>query len=181
MNQTQLAAATGSRLSLAAIYCKPMNDAMAEFGIDTPVRQAAFLAQVGHESGNLRFTTELWGPTPQQRKYEPPSDLARKLGNTQPGDGPRYRGHGLIQITGRENHRRCGIALGVDAEGEPKRLAEAVNACRSAAWFWRDKKLNALADSASFLTLTKRINGGTNGLEARQELWAAAKTALNVA
>ena len=173
----QIARATGARLDRAQRFTEPLVAAMAEFDINTPARQAAFLAQIGHESGGLHWTTEIWGPTGAQRGYEG----RRDLGNTVPGDGFRFRGRGLIQTTGRDNYKRTGEALGVDLIADPERLAEPVLAARSAAWFWKDKGLNELADKGDFLAITKRINGGYNGLSERQMLWADAKAALRVA
>ena len=85
-----------------------LNHAMDMFEINSPMREAAFLAQIAHESGELKFFEEIWGPTAAQRRYEPPSDLAKRLGNTQKGDGRRYKGRGPIQITGRFNYRKYG-------------------------------------------------------------------------
>lgn len=172
----QIAKATGARLDRAQRFTDPLVAAMAEFDINTPARQAAFLAQIGHESGGLHWTTELWGPTSAQRRYEG----RRDLGNVMPGDGFRFRGRGLIQTTGRENYKRTGEALGIDLLAEPDRLAEPVLAARSAGWFWKAKGLNELADKGDFLTITRRINGGYNGLSERQMLWADAKQALGV-
>lgn len=174
---TQIAEATGARLDRAERFTEPLVGAMAEFDINTPARQAAFLAQIGHESGGLHWTTELWGPTEAQRRYEG----RRDLGNTQPGDGFRFRGRGLIQTTGRDNYKRTGEALGIDLLSDADRLAEPVLAARSAGWFWKSKGLNELADKGDFLTITKRINGGYNGLSERQMLWSDAKDALGVA
>jgi predicted chitinase len=93
--------------------------AMTEFAIETPARVAAFVAQLAHESGQLRFMEEIWGPTPAQRRYEPASTLAATLGNTETGDGKRYKGRGPIQITGRANYRRFGDLLGTDLVADP--------------------------------------------------------------
>lgn len=168
----------------AGLFVDPLNEAMAAFDIATPARMAAFLAQIGHESGQLRYVCELWGPTAAQRGYEGRDDL----GNTQPGDGKRFMGHGLIQITGRSNHARVRDRLRTrfgadvpDFEACPEKLAEPHWAAMSAADFWADRGLNALADAGDFLRITKRINGGTNGLADRQGLWAVAKTVLGVA
>lgn len=132
---------------------------MMEFEIDNPERQAAFLAQIAHESGSLRYVREL----ASGEAYEGRADL----GNTEPGDGQRYRGRGLIQITGRSNYQACGDALGVDLVGNPELLEGPDLACRSAAWFWKAKGLNELADNGDFKLITKRINGGYNGYEDR--------------
>lgn len=177
MTPEMLAAATGARLERAAEFLPHIEAAMAEFGIDTPARQAAFLAQIGHESGGLRWLTELWGPTPAQQRYEGRADL----GNIIVGDGFRYRGRGLIQITGCANYQRLGAALGVNLEDEPDQLAEPVLAARSAAWFWHTHRLNALADAGDFAAITRKINGGLNGLADRVARWEAGKAALDVA
>ena len=174
MTPKQLALATGARIDRATAFLPHIVSAMAEFGIDSPARQAAFLAQIGHESGALKYTTEIWGPTPAQSRYEGRKDL----GNVQVGDGIRYKGRGLIQTTGRANYAATGRALGIDLIANPEQLAEPVLAARSAAWFWQSRKLNAFADSGDFLTLTRRINGGLNGLDDRMALHSAATEAL---
>lgn len=156
---------------LADLFAAPLTAAMAEFGIDTPQRQASFLAQVAHESGQLRFTRELWGPTPAQRAYEGRVDL----GNTAPGDGFRYRGRGLIQITGRSNYRQCGTMLDFDLLNNPELLEGPTLASRSAAWFWQKRGLNDLADKDDQVAICKRINGGTNGLQDRLAFYDIAR------
>ena len=171
-----LAACTGARIDRARAFASFVTDAMKEFSIDTPQRQAAFLAQVGHESGGLHWTVELWGPTPSQTKYEGRVDL----GNTHLGDGYRFRGRGLIQVTGRDNYARMGRALGVDLEADPDLLATPKLAARSAGCFWQSHGLNTYADLGEFEKLTRRINGGLNGLDDRKLLWGAAKNALKV-
>ena len=172
-----LASATGAKLARAVDFLPYIEAAMAEFGIDTPERQAAFLAQVGHESGGLHWLVELWGPTPAQERYEGRADL----GNIMPGDGFRYRGRGLIQITGCANYQHAGAALGVELEDDPDALAELPLACRSAAWFWKSHGLNALADAGQFEAITRKINGGLNGQADRLARWDDAKEALGVA
>jgi predicted chitinase len=157
--------------------------AMTEFAIDRPAREAAFVAQLAHESGQFRFMEEIWGPTDQQRRYEPPDDLAARLGNTQPGDGRRFKGRGPIQITGRANYQRFGALLDVDLLAEPERAALPELAFRIAGLFWAKKGLNQLADLATddaFREITRRINGGFNGLEDRQRFYAAARVVLGV-
>ncbi|HEY7473937.1 MAG TPA: glycoside hydrolase family 19 protein [Vicinamibacterales bacterium] len=157
--------------------------ALAEFAIDPPPRAAAFLAQLAHESGQLRFMEEIWGPTPAQKRYEPPSDLAAKLGNTETGDGKRFKGRGPIQITGRANYRRYGDLLGVDLLTTPADAARPPLAFRIAGLFWMKNGLNELADlvtAEAFRAITRRINGGLNGLADRERFYAVARNVLGV-
>jgi putative chitinase len=176
----ELAAAISVPLPRAQTWADPLSAAMALYAIDSPKRQAAFLAQVGHESGRLIYVRELWGPTPKQQTYEPPSEKAHELGNTQSGDGFRYRGRGLIQVTGRANYQTCGDALGLDLVSQPELLEQPDNAALSAAWFWNTHGCNVLADIMDFETITRRINGGLNGFDDRVTLWKTACTALGV-
>jgi predicted chitinase len=165
-------------------YLPFLQAAMAEFGIDRPARTAAFVAQLAHESGELRFMEEIWGPTPAQRRYEPPGTLAEKLGNTEPGDGKRFKGRGPIQITGRSNYKRFGDLLGLDLIAEPARAAVPDVAFRIAGLFWSKKGLNDLADLATpeaFREITRRINGGFNGLADRERFYTVALKVLGVA
>ena len=177
--------------SKAGIFLPALNAAMAEFGINTPARQASFLAQLAHESGQLVYVRELWGPTPSQLRYErdataawPPrartdrNQLPFDLGNSQAGDGSRFRGRGLIQITGRTNYTACGNALGLDLLAQPALLEQTVNACRSAGWFWQSRGLNALADAGDQVAVTRRVNGGTNGLAERLAYFKVAQKVL---
>ncbi|SDR37023.1 putative chitinase [Pseudomonas grimontii] len=158
----------------AGIFLPALNAAMSRHGIVGTPRVAAFIAQVGHESGQLRHVREIWGPTAQQAGYEGRADL----GNTVPGDGSKYRGRGLIQITGRANHAACGEALGLDLINQPEQLEQPQYAAMSAAWFWSTRGLNTLADQGDFVKITRRINGGINGLEDRLQLWERAKKVL---
>lgn len=172
--------------SRAEKFAAPLGRAMAAYNINTPKRIAAFLAQIGHESGRLKYTSELWGPTKQQLRYEPGTSLAKNLGNTHPGDGSKFRGHGLIQTTGRANHRAVYNRLkvkfpGMDVpnfEERPTLLAQPEWACLSACDYWDMRNLNKYADAGDFLTITKKINGGTNGLADRQRLYARAQAVL---
>lgn len=152
-------------------FAQPLTDAMEEFEINTPWRQAAFLAQVGHESGDLLYVKELASGAAYEGR--------RDLGNTQAGDGVRFKGRGLIQITGRSNYSKCGDALGVDLIAHPELLEGTDLACRSAAWFWKTHGLNELADQGDFYAITRRINGGTNGLDDRIAHWDRAKEVLS--
>ena len=130
--------------------------------------------QVGHESGQLRHVREIWGPTAQQAGYEGRADL----GNTVKGDGSKYRGRGLIQITGRANYAACGEALALDLVNHPELLEQPQHASMSAVWFWKMKGLNDLAERGQFNTITRRINGGLNGIDDRLELWKKAQAVL---
>ena len=158
--------------------------AIAEFGIDAPARTAAFLAQLAHESGQFKFMEEIWGPTPAQRRYEPTTTLSTTLGNTEVGDGRRFKGRGPIQITGRANYRRFGDLLGLNLVDNPDSAALPVVAFRVAALFWSKKGLNELADRVTpeaFKEITRRINGGFNGLAERERFYEVAKAAMGVA
>lgn len=158
----------------AGVFVPALNRAMQRYRIDSPVRQAAFLAQIGHESGQLRYVREIWGPTAAQQRYE----VRKDLGNTQPGDGARFKGRGLIQITGRENYRKAGAALGLPLLDQPELLEQAEWAAASAAWWWANHGLNELADAGKFEQITRTINGGLNGQADRLALWEKAKAVL---
>jgi len=170
MTPAQLAQATGARIDRATEWLPVIEAAMREFGIDTKARKAMFLAQIGHESGGMRYTVEIWGNTAAQQRYEGRANL----GNTVEGDGFRFRGRGLIQTTGRFNYEATAKALGIDCVNNPDLLAEPINAARSAAWWWQSHKLNRFADTGDIVGCTKVINGGTNGLNDRQRLYTAA-------
>ena len=166
----------GVSSKVAMLWLQPLNESCVLAEITTREQAAAYLAQLGHESGCLLYTEEIWG-TAQQLKYEPPNNLAKTLGNTQVGDGLRYKGRGLLQITGRANYRACTLGLRKylknvpDFELEPKLLATKEYAALSCALYWRTHKLNLYVDRYDFFGLTKRINGGTNGLAHRQSLY----------
>lgn len=174
MTPRELVAATGARIDRAQTFLPFLEDAMHEFEIKNSARQAAFLPQIGHESGGLHWLVEIWGPTEAQRRYETRYDL----GNVAPGDGFKYRGRGLIQLTGRGNYRECGEALGVNLIDQPELLGEPALACRSAGWFWKTRGCNELADAGDFEAITRRINGGLNGYPQRLALWEKAKEVL---
>lgn len=154
----------------AEAYLKPLNEALAEYDISTPQRRAAFLAQLAHESGELRYFEEIASGA----AYEGRKDL----GNTEPGDGKRYKGRGPIQLTGRANYRRTGKALGLDLEGHPEKAAAPDVGFRVAGWFWKTHGLNELADKGDFRQITRRINGGYRGLESRQRYYARTREVL---
>ncbi len=135
--------------------------------INTSKRENAFLAQIAHESGEFRYLHELASGA----AYEGRKDL----GNTEQGDGIRFKGRGLIQLTGRSNYQLISNDLGVDFVSNPELLEQPQYAAESAGWFWNLKKLNRLADIGDFVLITKRINGGTNGLLNREGYWKKAK------
>lgn len=155
----------------ATEFLDHLNAAMQEFEINNGLRIAAFLAQVAHESGSLRYVREL----ASGEAYEGRKDL----GNTEPGDGVRFKGRGLIQVTGRSNHKACGDALGVDLIADPTLLESPALAARSAGWFWASRHLNELADKGDFLRITKIINGGTTHYKERLAYYETAKDVLS--
>ena len=159
---------------VAGVFVPLLNTAMVRYQIIGSKRVAAFIAQIGHESGQLKYVKEIWGPTAAQTKYEGRKDL----GNTVAGDGSKYRGRGLIQITGRANYIMCGEALALDLINHPELLEKPQHACMSAAWFWLTRGLNTLADAGQFDRITRRINGGQNGAADRQALYARALKVL---
>lgn len=154
----------------AATYAPFLNAAMGAYEIVTPARIRAFLAQIGHESGRLKYVREIWGPTIAQQRYEGRKDL----GNTEPGDGKKYMGRGLIQITGRANYQRVSDELDEDFITSPALLESPQWACLSAAWFWDSRSLNTLADAGKFDRITRKINGGQTGRADRIALFHAA-------
>jgi putative chitinase len=189
-------------LGIDGKWLEPLKETFDKYQINTPKRQACFLGQTMHESGSFKFTREnlnysaraLMNTWPSRfpdletaSQFErQPEKIANKvysgrLGNTEDGDGAKYIGRGLIQVTGKENYTHCGDALGVDLIAEPHLLEEPRYAALSAGWFWNKKGLNALADEGtkdSFEVMTKRINGGLLGLDDRKSKMIEALKAL---
>lgn len=191
-----------------AKYAAPLERAMLRFSINTPLRAAAFLAQVGHESGQLRYVEEnlnysATGLLTTFGKYfkmsadaasyaRNPEKIANRVyanrlanDDEASGDGWRYRGRGLIQLTGKVNYAAAGLGLGVDLTKDPNKLLTPEYATLSASWFWHSKGLNAIADKLGgkddikmFGTISVVINGGTNGKADREALYLLAKKAL---
>lgn len=164
----------------AGVFVPAINAAAKRWQFDTPKRMAAFLAQVGHESGQLQWTREL-GNNAYLAKYDT-GPLAARLGNTPDadGDGQLYRGRGLIQVTGRYNYVKCSAALFGDARllRQPQLLEQPEWAAQSAGWYWWTKGLNTLADQGRFTDITRKINGGVNGQKERLELWGRAREVI---
>lgn len=141
------------------------------YGImESPLRLAHFMAQLVHESGGFRYMEEI----ASGQSYEGRADL----GNTVPGDGKRFKGRGPLQLTGRANYRSFGRAIGIDLENHPEIAAIPAIGLHIALEYWKIRGLNALADADDVLTITKRINGGTNGLADRKAHLVKAKGLL---
>jgi predicted chitinase len=140
-------------------YLPLLNDAMAEADINTPLRVAAFLATLAHESGEFLYFEELASGQAYENRID--------LGNVRPGDGRRYKGRGPIQVTGRHNYRQAGLALDLPLEDRPWLAAIPEVGFRVAAWYWKDRGLNQLADAGNFESVTRRVNGGLRGWEQR--------------
>jgi predicted chitinase len=153
----------------AQAYFPLLESAMDEFEINNLARQSAFIAQLAHESAELRYFEEI----ASGEAYEGREDL----GNTEKGDGKRFKGRGPIQITGRANYRKYGDLLGVNLVADPKLASKPELGFRLAGAFWKVNGLNTLADMENFKAITKRINGGYNGLPDRVKYY---KRALKV-
>jgi predicted chitinase len=147
-----------------------LNETMTEFDINTPARIRMFLAQVGHESGQLRYLKEIASGDAYEKRAD--------LGNSMPGDGPRYKGRGLIQLTGRRNYAIASLALDLPLLDNPELLEEPENACRVSGWYWKNNSLNSFADAGLFKEVTRRINGGYNGYADRYKLYQRALEVL---
>jgi putative chitinase len=196
MNNEQL-----QELGIDTKWLQPLEDTFAKYDINTPERQAAFIGQCAHESGNFKTLEENLNYKPEAlmrvwpsrfpdiataMKYaHNPEMIANKVyggrmgnGVEESGDGWKYHGRGLIQLTGKENYANCGSGIGVDLLSNPNLLNTPEYAALSAGWFWNKKGLNALADAGDFETMTKRINGGTLGLEDRKAKIAKALSVL---
>lgn len=154
------------------VFLEPLQKTLEKYQINTPQRIACFLAQIAHESGSLRYVKEI----ASGEAYEGRKDL----GNIYVGDGVKFKGRGLIQITGRANYEALGKHLGVDLIAKPELLEQPLYAALSAGWFWDKRKLNALADITNFEKITRLINGGLNGYEDRLKYLETAKKVLNV-
>ena len=190
MTPRTIAICTGARIDRATEFQPYIVKAMDLYEINTPLRQAMFLANVGHESGGLHWLTELWGPTPTQSRYEGRKDL----GNVQAGDGYKFKGHGPIQTTGRSNHarvrdrlrKRFPEMLVPDFEVKPELLAEPEWGCLAAADFWDDNNINQFADINDFDGACDAVNrghktraiGDSNGFADRLKLFNAALPVL---
>lgn len=183
------------KMHIDPVWVDPLNETFARFAIDTPVRQASFIGQCGHECGNFKVLEEnlnyraatllklfprtpkrSWGFTPEEAAaYErQPKKIANRIyanrmnnRDEASGDGFRFRGRGILQLTGAANYHHAGKALGVDFIMEPDLVATPKYAAMTAGWFWNTHKINQFADVQDWVTMTKKINGGTIGLDDR--------------
>ncbi|MFY7341537.1 glycoside hydrolase family 19 protein [Enterobacter cloacae complex sp. IR5422] len=207
MTKDQFMRAAGIASALADKWYPHVVKVMDEFGINTPLREAHFIAQIGTESNGWRSVVEslnysvaglaIFGDrlTAAQREKlgRKPGELALspsrqadianivyggRYGNSAPGDGWKYRGRGLKQVTFKSNYEACGKALSLDLVNDPDLLLQDQNAARSAGWFWKANNCNSFADKDDIVGLTKRINGGTNGLDDRKARYSVAKSVL---
>jgi predicted chitinase len=152
-------------------YTEPLNQVLKDFEINTPTRAAAFIAQVAHESGQLLYKEEIASGDAYEGRMD--------LGNTQPGDGRRYKGRGLIQLTGRANYRQAGQAMNLPLEQTPDRVVQdPYTNVAVAGWYWKSRNINSAADAGDFEKVTRLINGGLNGYDDRCHFWQRAKEAL---
>ena len=196
----QLIAIMPNAQKFAEIYLDALNATMDEFDINTPARQASFLSQVGQESGQLANVVEnlnygapgLLATFPSHFSEAEAADYARQPerianrayanrggnGDEASGDGWRYRGAGLIQLTMKTNQSNCAAHFGIAEEAIGDWLRSTEGAARSAGWFWFSKGLNDLADAGDQTAVTRSVNGGENGLAGRQAMFASAETAL---
>ena len=172
LTEHKLADAYGVASSQVKPFVNWLNEYCQQYEISTPLRLAAFLAQIGHESGRMRYVEELG----KGYAYEGRKDL----GNIHKGDGKKFKGRGLIQLTGRANYTELSNDTGIDFVSQPMMLELPEYAVMSACWFWRKRRLNKLADNGEFREITRRINGGYNGLEDREKLYVNCKRMLNV-
>ncbi len=152
------------------VYTPLLNQYMHEYKICGAEREAAFLATIIHESGSFQYTREL----ASGRAYEGRKDL----GNVIAGDGVRFKGRGLIQITGRRNYEQISNEFGIDFVKNPHLLEEPEWAVKSACWWWQDKGLNEIADKGDFRKVTRIVNGGLTGWAERSKWYALAKSVL---
>ncbi|GKX50596.1 endolysin [Budvicia aquatica] len=207
MSIDQFQRAAGISSALAERWYQHIVKAMAEFGITTPVQQAMFIAQLGHESGGFSKVVESFNYSiraldifGKRLSYDQKQMLGRKpgeaslplnrqmaianlvygnrYGNTAPGDGWKYRGRGLKQITFKDNYTHCGKALGIDLIANPELLERDEYAARSAGWYWKARNLNQYADANDFTRLTYMINGGYNGIDDRRERYKRTEQVL---
>lgn len=208
-NQLIAILTTSAGKASAASWLSALNEAMSAYAIDSAPRQAAFLATILHESGEFQHLSENLHYSAQRLRQVWPSrfpddDVAQayannpeklanrvyasRLGNGDEasGDGWKYRGRGLIQLTGKSNYEQCARGIDLDIVNQPDTLIQAGPAAKSAAWFWRSHGLNEMADQATgqnaddaFTRICKTVNGGLIGLQSRMAIWHSARKVLD--
>jgi putative chitinase len=186
-------------LGIEGKWLEPLEEVFTKYEINTPIRQACFIGQCAHESGNFKTLQENLNYSAEGLMKTWPSRFATKeiadqyarqpakiagkvyngrLGNTSEEEASKFLGRGLIQLTGKENYGNCGLGIGVDLLADPALLLDPRYAALSAGWFWNKKGLNSLADAQDYETMTKRINGGLIGLDDRKAKIAKALSVL---
>jgi putative chitinase len=165
------ALAPRAKKDLLKKLAKAAPDVLPAYGINTALREAHFWAQAAHETGGFKYMFEIWGPTDVQKRYEGRKDL----GNLEAGDGFKYRGRGIFQLTGRANYKKYGDLLQLDLVNEPDLAADPETALRIACEYWRSRKINECADKDDVVAVTKKINGGTNGIADRRTCLSVSK------
>jgi putative chitinase len=183
INKETLKKSTGASDANAGKFLSYINSSMRKYSINTPERILAFLSQIGHESDHLKTTIEY----ASGEAYEGRSDL----GNTQAGDGKKFVGRGIIQVTGRSNYQQVSKALGRDFINNPELLEQPKYAVEASAWWWKNHGLNEVADTmdikkpltdpinqSAFERITKIINGGKTGLQQREDNWKAGQNSV---
>jgi len=171
MNALQLKSiATYASDKNVQLYAPLLEKYMPMYGINTKLRQAAFIATIIHESASFKYTKEI----ASGKAYEGRKDL----GNIYPGDGERFRGRSLIQVTGRTNYIEVSEALNIDFLEKPHLLEQPENAVKASCWWWKSHGCNELADTGDIKKVTRRVNGGLNGLEDRKRWYNKALEVL---
>lgn len=158
------------------LLAKAMPNVLPAYGITTGLRFCHFIAQAAHETMGFATLQELGGADYFNRNYGPQTRVGKRLGNTQPGDGARYHGRGIFQLTGRTNYAAYGKRLGLDLIAKPDKAAEPETSLRIACEYWKTHNLNSNADLDDITEITRKINGGRNGLSERKAYLAKAKT-----
>lgn len=148
------------------------------YEVITTKRIAAFIAQAAHETGGFKWLYELGGKS-YFNKYEPETSIGKRLGNLHIGDGYRFRGRGIFHLTGRYNYQTYGELIGLDIIQNPDKAADPIVACKIACEYWKQTKLNSLADDGNLREITKRINGGYNGWSDRLKYYNLLTTTLD--
>lgn len=170
----------GAKSGRNAKFIEPLNDLFQKSDVNTVKRVAGFLSQIGVESEEFLYVRELGGNSYFNKydiQYAPAK--ARELGNTSPGDGAKYKGRGLIQVTGKANYTACGKALGLDLVNHPELLEQPQYAVESAGWYWNSRNINAACDADDIVKITKLVNGGTTHLDRRTAYYNKAKSVLS--